>query len=300
MTRVSVVIPAYNHAQYIGAAIKSIYEGNFRNFEIVVVDDGSSDSTYLEVSKFPEVKYVYQDNSGAHAAINAGIANASYKYIAILNDDDLYLPDHLENAINNINRFGNDLFIGSPQIIGTGPKYAALSKHVKASTIAIEEYGYKYSLLKVNWSLSTSAFVFKKSLFTDLGGFSEYKMCHDLDFLLRAIFEKEINWGVSIQPTWQYRCHESNSGSSIKLIHQQIEIALCALQVIKKCNRGNSSLDLKTILDYGLPKDLVDLVDSNLISAGNTLLPPRVQNFVSRLLPELTRRYAIQSKMQEA
>ena len=289
MTKVSVIIPSYNHAQYIGSAIRSVVQGSFKDFEIIVVDDGSTDNTRLEVLKFPEVKYIYQTNSGAHAAINAGIENATHNYISILNDDDLYLPDHLEAAIRNLEGFGNDLFIGGPQIIGKGPKFVALREHVNASNIALDQYGYKYSLFKVNWSLSTSAFVFKKSLFNTLGGFRDYRMCHDLDFLLRAVFEREINFGVSTKPTWQYRCHESNSGSNIKLLHQQLEIALSALQVINNCNHPRIAVDLAEFLDYGIPRDLVGLVNSALISAGHTSPPLHVQKMIDGFLSEITK-----------
>lgn len=128
-------------------------------------------------------------------------------------------------------------------------------------------------------------------MFTSLGGFRDFRMCHDLDFLLRAIFEKEVNFGVSSRPSWQYRCHESNSGSNIKLMHQQIEIALCTLGVINKFNRSKSLSNLKSFLDYGIPGHLVDLANSSLVASGNAPSSNQIQNLVTRLLTEMTIMY---------
>lgn len=93
--KVSVIIPAYNHEKYIGAAIESVLRQTFHDFELIIVNDGSTDNTERVILGYedPRIHYFPQENQGAHNAINRGISLAQGEYISILNSDDLY---HLE------------------------------------------------------------------------------------------------------------------------------------------------------------------------------------------------------------
>lgn len=93
---VSVVIPNYNHAQYISDAIHSVLNQTFRDFEIIVVDDGSTDDSRETVATFgDQVQYIWQKNSGLSAARNTGIRRARGEFIGVLDADDMYEPDFL-------------------------------------------------------------------------------------------------------------------------------------------------------------------------------------------------------------
>jgi glycosyltransferase involved in cell wall biosynthesis len=96
-TRISVVIPTYNSAAYLPAAIDSAFNQTLPPFEIVVIDDGSIDNT-VEVLKPYEVRirYIFQENKGPAAARNRGIAEANGDLIAFLDSDDVWLPEKLE------------------------------------------------------------------------------------------------------------------------------------------------------------------------------------------------------------
>ena len=227
MKMISVVIPAFNHADFLGSAIESVLGSDFQDVEVIVVDDGSIDHTREVVKSYPSVMYNYQPNQGAHAALNYGMSLASGKYLAILNDDDMYSRDHLTTAYRNLKTYGNDLFLGSGSLIGEGWKRYALREHLTQSIKEIEKDGLVRSLFNINWTLSTSSFVFTKKLSVQLGGFQNFAMCHDLDFLLRAIFLGGVSVGTSNNPTWQYRCHETNSGSAISSAQQSAEIVYC-------------------------------------------------------------------------
>jgi glycosyltransferase involved in cell wall biosynthesis len=98
---VSVVIPAYNSAQYLGEAVQSIFDQTFDNYEIIVVDDGSTDNTRELVESYGgRIRYVRQENGGASKARNRGIAEARGTYIAFLDADDCWEPEKLEKQIN--------------------------------------------------------------------------------------------------------------------------------------------------------------------------------------------------------
>lgn len=100
MPKVSVVIPTYNYAQYIKEAIDSVLAQTYKDYEIIVVDDGSTDDTKGTVSQYgPEIEYIRQENQGPSAAKNTGIRNSKGEYIGILDSDDLWLPSKLEKQI---------------------------------------------------------------------------------------------------------------------------------------------------------------------------------------------------------
>ena len=99
MPLVSVVIPTYNRALLIPETITSVLNQSFRDFEIIVVDDGSRDNTQDIVSAFP-VTYIKQENQGLPNARNTGILASSGRYIAILDSDDCLLEQSLEKRVN--------------------------------------------------------------------------------------------------------------------------------------------------------------------------------------------------------
>jgi glycosyltransferase involved in cell wall biosynthesis len=101
LPKVSVIIPAYNRAHLIGAAIESVLQQEFQDFEVVIIDDGSQDHTAEVVKQFSDerLRYFYQDHHGISAAMNAGLRQARGKYIARLDSDDLWLPHMLARLV---------------------------------------------------------------------------------------------------------------------------------------------------------------------------------------------------------
>jgi glycosyltransferase involved in cell wall biosynthesis len=99
---VTVVIPAYNVAPYVSQAIDSVLAQTYKNIEIIVVDDGSKDATRDVVALYAEknlVHYIYQENKGLSAARNTGIRKAKGEFIAILDSDDLFLPEKIQQQV---------------------------------------------------------------------------------------------------------------------------------------------------------------------------------------------------------
>ena len=102
--KVSVIIPTYNRADLLPRTIESVLNQTFRNFELIVVDDGSTDNTREVVKKFEEkdlrVKYIWQENSGGPARpMNVGLKISQGEYIAFLEDDDEWLPEKLQRQL---------------------------------------------------------------------------------------------------------------------------------------------------------------------------------------------------------
>lgn len=100
---VSVVLPTYNRAAFLPGAFDSLAGQTFTDWELVIVDDGSTDGTRAIVDEYVEshvrTRYLYQENRGAYAARNRGVDEATGKYIAFYDSDDLWLPHHLERCV---------------------------------------------------------------------------------------------------------------------------------------------------------------------------------------------------------
>ena len=103
---VSVVIPAYNAKRFIGETLESVLSQTYRNLEVLVVDDGSSDGQEHVIADFVQrdkrVSYVYQENAGVSAARNKGFKASKGDFIAFLDADDVWLPVNLEMKVNRL------------------------------------------------------------------------------------------------------------------------------------------------------------------------------------------------------
>ena len=104
MTTVSVIMPVYNVEKYLAQAIKSVLAQTFTDFELVIVDDGSTDGSAAIYSSFddPRIRIITQKNRGLAGARNTGIRNARGAYIALLDSDDLWHPEKLERHVAHL------------------------------------------------------------------------------------------------------------------------------------------------------------------------------------------------------
>ena len=95
---ISVVLVTYNHEKYVAEAVQSILGQTFDNFELIIINDGSTDETEKVIKSFNDarIKYVYQHNQGPSAAINAGTELACGKYVMFMSGDDVSHPERME------------------------------------------------------------------------------------------------------------------------------------------------------------------------------------------------------------
>ncbi len=104
MPTVSVIIPAYNRSSFTKEAIESVLRQSYTNFELIVVDDGSTDGTRSVVTQILDrrIRYFYKDNGGQSSARNLGLVKARGDYIAYLDEDDLWPPDYLKTMADEL------------------------------------------------------------------------------------------------------------------------------------------------------------------------------------------------------
>ena len=110
MSIVSIILPTYNREKFLTTAFESIKSQSFKNWELIIIDDGSTDNTRALVSAFQNevtqsVIYRYQANSGAYKARAVGIAMARGELITFFDSDDLWIPNHLEHAVGCLDKY---------------------------------------------------------------------------------------------------------------------------------------------------------------------------------------------------
>jgi glycosyltransferase involved in cell wall biosynthesis len=191
--RLSVVIPAYNAHETVGAAISSALWQTYRDLEVVVVDDGSGDATGSIAGSFPDpVRVLRQENAGVAAARNRGISEASGELIAFCDADDIWLPRHLEALVEVYDRHDGIatsncywLFVGGIDPART--RYKGRFPRPERQRLAILEQNF----------VSTMS-LFPKKIVAEIGPFDpELRVAEDWDFWLRAIY---AGYRVALQP----------------------------------------------------------------------------------------------------
>lgn len=231
--RVSVVVPSYNHEEYIESALQSVYAQTFADIELIVVDDGSRDRTLelaraLAASAPRPTTVLGQANAGAHAAINRGIAAARGEYIAILNSDDLYEPARIERLVRLLDETGAVLAFSDVVFVDRANKPVdERLPYVRGLRALLEQLAGQpwpeLALINVNGAISTGNFVFRRSLVERIGGFRALAAVHDWDFLLAAGAAGRI--AFLPERLYRYRFHDTNTFSRTAL-RSQFEIAV--------------------------------------------------------------------------
>lgn len=214
---VTAVIPVYNSAKYVREAIESASNQTYKNIEIIIVNDGSTDNTAEIIKKLMahsselmgKVRYIYQENKGPAAARNRGIREAKGEYIVFLDADDEWLPDKLEKQIKLLNENRNVGLVtcGRDVIDQLGKKTISLPK------IPVSRQKMLMAFTLGNIVGSCSCVMLRKTCLNGVGCFDEsLKVGEDWDLWLRIAREFDIE--VVNEPLVKYNLRpNSQSGS---------------------------------------------------------------------------------------
>ncbi len=214
MIKFSVVMPLYNKEKYISNTIKSVLSQTYKNFELIIVDDGSTDNSFTIAKSFQDKRItIYKrDNAGASVARNFGISKASGEFIAFIDGDDIWYNDFLETIMKMIYKYPDLKVFGTN--IGL-KNYNAKDKHyINTSTteesIVIKDYFYQK--IKDDIYLTASSAVVKKEVFNDVGCFQEgLKNWEDLDMWARIALKYDIGFSKRICSVYQQQIEHSAS-----------------------------------------------------------------------------------------
>lgn len=184
---VAVIIPTYNRGAVLARALDSVAAQTVAADEVIVVDDGSTDTTESLLAEYPDVTYIRQPNRGVSAARNIGIETAASKWVAFLDSDDEWLPEKLQKQLNASAQDIHCPLIHSDEIwIRNGVRVNQMDKHAKAGGMIFER------CLPL-CAISPSAALVKRSLLLELGGFNEtLPACEDYDLWLRLCAQHAV------------------------------------------------------------------------------------------------------------
>ena len=188
MPKISVIIPAYNVAPYIGETLRSVFAQTFTDFEVIVINDGSPDTEEFErvLTPFRErLRYLKQENRGASAARNAGLRAARGEFVAFLDADDLWLPNYLEDQLAVIRERKCDLVCADALIVGESPDAGRTYFEAVMETAPPREVTF-LDLLSGERSLITSGVLVRRERVLEAGLFDEQlRNAQDFDLWLR-------------------------------------------------------------------------------------------------------------------
>lgn len=219
--KISVLIPAYNHGCYLAAAIQSVLDQSFRDFELVIVDDGSTDNSREVIRQFtdPRIRFFEQTNQGAHAAINRAVELSHGEYISILNSDDLYHPQRLQTCLAVLEQSPRTGAVIS-RVAGIDeagrPVGRKTSVHVRAWLDWYQEAlplfrGNRFfpAVFAKNLLITTSNYFIRRSVLEKAGPFRPLRYAHDWDMLIRLAAISGIQ--LLDQELLSYRIHTANT-----------------------------------------------------------------------------------------
>ncbi len=183
MPKVSVIIPTFNRLPMLKEAVDSVLAQDFEDFELIVVDDGSTDGTASEIERYGgRVKIIrHQKNRGVSAARNSGIGHAKGKYIGFLDSDDLWVKGKLRIQVTFLEENPQYPLCYTDEIwVRKGKRVNPMLKHAKYS-------GWIFEKCLPLCTISPSSAMMRKTLFTRVGLFDEaLPVCEDYDFWLRV------------------------------------------------------------------------------------------------------------------
>jgi glycosyltransferase involved in cell wall biosynthesis len=225
--KVSIIIPTYNRAHYICESVNSIFAQTFKDYEIIVIDDGSSDNTREVLKKYGDrIHYVYQKNMGPPAAMNTGVRQTKGEYYLILGDDDVLMPDMLERQVEVLDKNPDVAFVCSGiHFIDAEGKVYKTSQDGR-----YREKSFK-SLLFDNfvWHLTT---LVRRQVSEEMGHFDESLLTtHDHDLWLRIALKHRFEYTDA--PLAKFRRHPGNFSKSLD-IHLKDHLAILDKPIIRE------------------------------------------------------------------
>lgn len=211
---ISVIIPLYNKENFISNALESLLQQTYSNFELIIVNDGSTDDSLQKVNQFDDGRIVVItiNNSGVSVARNTGIKAAKYKWIAFLDADDWWEPTFLEEMVKAINRYDNNRIFAS----GRNRVFKNVTERYENEYLPGEGKTESINYFKVisNYlpPVNSSNVVLDKSLFNEFGYFKEGQEKYEDHDLWMRICVKHLVVFVN-KPLSFYRKTELNTAS---------------------------------------------------------------------------------------
>lgn len=292
-------MPAYNHERFIADAITSVLDQSFGDFELVIVDDGSTDSTADIIHSFRDARlsYHYQQNQDAYNALNAAIGRSKGRYIAILNSDDFYHVERLAHLVDICENGARFVFTDVEPIDDDGHSLVDTTHpwndwHQRNRQFYFEKNDLYRGFLRGNFMVTTSNIFMTRELGQLVGGFAPIRYLHDYDYVFRLLLAAEAQTVyLADEQLLRYRIHQGNTLSEAAIIGREQD-----RDVIRRYMLARLPEQLRTYVDTGasrlieLEHELID-VRRQLKPAVNRQQPAVASSFTQRALGRIKRKF---------
>ena len=248
--RVSVVIPAYNHERFVGAAVESVLQQSFADLELIVIDDGSRDRTGEVVRGYADsrISYYFQENQDAYNTINRGLGLARGEFIAILNSDDVYTHDRLERLLLCREMTGAECIftdvipISDEGEVFTDPDFGWNVWHRKNRAFYRQCGDLYTAFLKGNFMVTTSNLFMTARAVREVGKFCSLRYLHDYDYIFRMMLANpgKVHY-LDQEKLLYYRIHSGNTLGEAAItgrLQDQQLIRKYMLEVVPAAQKG--------------------------------------------------------------
>lgn len=222
--QISIVIPAYNTAEYIAETLESAFGQTFGDFEVIVVNDGTPDAEQLEKAlerRSEDIVYLIQPNAGAAIARNTGIDSARGEFIAFLDGDDIWSPDFLESQMSFLRANGYDMVYCDAELFGLN---SAFGKSYMETAPSNGEADLE-ALLDLRCNVITSGTIARRKVILDVGKFENARLPGEDFHLWLRIAKSRAKIGYQRKQLLKYRVrNDSFSGDWLARARRPIEV----------------------------------------------------------------------------
>ena len=190
---VSIVIPVYNGSNYMREAIDSALAQTYKNIEIIVVNDGSSDGGKTEqIAKEygDKIRYIYKENGGVSTALNTGIRNMNGEYFSWLSHDDVYMPDKIEKQVEALSKVEDKATLVCCDYVHIDKESKLIGNMPRVDSKDIKMLSWEYMLLNLfkKGPVNGCSLLIKKTIFEEVGLFDESLRFYQDGFMWYKIF----------------------------------------------------------------------------------------------------------------
>ncbi|WP_153799827.1 glycosyltransferase [Foetidibacter luteolus] len=236
---ISVVITCYNHGNYLEEALNSILQQGYTNYEIIVVDDGSTDFTKVIAQAYSQVKYVWQQNQGLGAARNTGVRESSGDYLVFLDADDWFYPDAFQLQM--------DAFANNPVVAAVAGGHYKVNEEgeiIEEDENIPRHQDHYLDLLQGNFIGMHAAVMYRRSVFNTFQYDTTLRAAEDYDLYLKLTRRFPIY--MHREKIAAYRIHGNNMSRNITMMLQHV------LTVLRRQEPELQSLEEKNAYAKGI------------------------------------------------
>jgi glycosyltransferase involved in cell wall biosynthesis/SAM-dependent methyltransferase len=205
---VSVIIPCYNHARFLAESVDSVKQQTYKNVEIIVVDDGSTDDTKAVSESLPGIQYIYQSNQGLSAARNTGFQTSKGDYVVFLDADDYLYPDAIRINLEHLQQNPSWAFIS-----GWHDKVDEWKYPIEKDELSVIQHNHYIHFLQGNYIGMHAAVMYTRWVLNEFNFDTSLKACEDYDLYLRITRKYPV--GCHGKNMAAYRIHGNNMSGSI-------------------------------------------------------------------------------------